>query len=72
MWQTIIGAPFKRPLQLAVVNQDGMNALVFPCEKTTEGGTNVKTGIQVDIWPTHWREWSDSLQVPGVVADANP
>lgn len=61
MWQTIIGAPFERSLQLAVANQDGMNALVFPCEKTTKGWTSVKTGIPVEIWPTHWREWSDEL-----------
>ncbi|WP_347567191.1 hypothetical protein [Mesorhizobium sp. WSM4904] len=57
MWNPIASAPFGRSLELAVLDEDGLHALVFPCEKGREGWRDAVTGVRVDIRPTHWREW---------------
>jgi len=57
MWKSILSAPSGRDLQLAVLDEDGEHALVFPCQRVREGWKNVITGAWVDIRPTHWRDW---------------
>ncbi|UCI10112.1 hypothetical protein FJ974_06765 [Mesorhizobium sp. B1-1-8] len=58
MWNLIATAPFGRSLELAVMDQEGLHALVFPCEKVRDGWwRDTITGALVDIRPTHWREW---------------
>ena len=57
MWKPIPSAPFDCDLELAVLDEDGEHALVFPCIKGREGWRNAVTGARVDIRPTHWREW---------------
>lgn len=57
MWKPISSAPFGRELELAVLDEDGEHALVFPCLKGRESWKNVTTGARVDIHPTHWRDW---------------
>ena len=37
MWQTIHNAPYFRSLELAVLDEDGMHALVFPCKRAVDG-----------------------------------
>jgi hypothetical protein len=34
MWQPILKAPLALELQLAVLDDEGVHALVFPCRKT--------------------------------------
>ncbi|WP_348640257.1 hypothetical protein [Mesorhizobium sp. M5C.F.Ca.ET.164.01.1.1] len=63
MWKPILSAPFDRDLELAVFDEDGEHALVFPCVKRREGWKNAATGARVDIHPTHWRDWQ-SESVP--------
>ncbi|WP_363293509.1 hypothetical protein [Mesorhizobium sp.] len=58
MWNPIASAPPGRNLELAVIDDDGVHALVFPCEKAPVGWKNVATGARVDIRPTHWRVWN--------------
>ncbi|WP_246135899.1 hypothetical protein [Mesorhizobium intechi] len=58
MWKPIQNAPFGRDLELAVLDEDGEHALVFPCQRVGEGWKNVATGARVDIRPTHWRDWA--------------
>lgn len=58
MWKPILSAPFDRDLELAVFDEDGEHALVFPCIKSREGWKNAATGARVDIHPTHWRGWT--------------
>jgi hypothetical protein len=60
MWKPILDAPFGRDLELAVFDEDGEHALVFPCRRVREGWKNVTTGARVDIRPTHWREWASA------------
>ncbi|WP_320412011.1 MULTISPECIES: hypothetical protein [Mesorhizobium] len=59
MWNPILSAPYGRGLELAVFDEEGAHALVFPCIKSREGWKNAATGVRVDIHPTHWREWED-------------
>ncbi|GLS34828.1 hypothetical protein GCM10010869_04160 [Mesorhizobium tianshanense] len=63
MWKQILSAPFDRDLELAVFDEEGEHALVFPCIKGREGWRNAATGARVDIHPTHWRDWK-SERVP--------
>jgi hypothetical protein len=56
-WQRIGAAPFDRDLELAVIDYDGIHALVFPCRRILGGWMNPKTKVPVAIYPTHWREW---------------
>ena len=57
-WKPISTAPFGRDLELAVINYDGTHAPAFPCRRIFGGWTNAETNKQVDVRPTHWREWS--------------
>ena len=58
MWRDISTAPFDRDLELAVLDQEGPHALVFPCRRTVGGWMNAGTHERLDVHPTHWREWS--------------
>ncbi|TPK93951.1 hypothetical protein FJ934_16765 [Mesorhizobium sp. B2-4-12] len=57
MWEPIQSAPFDRELELAVLDEDGEHALVFPCKKILGGWKNAASGVRVEIRPTHWRNW---------------
>ncbi|WP_348625675.1 hypothetical protein [Mesorhizobium sp. LNHC221B00] len=57
MWNPIASAPYGRSLELAVIDDDGLHTLVFPCEKGKEGWKDAATGARVGIRPTHWRHW---------------
>nr|WP_091585716.1 hypothetical protein [Mesorhizobium qingshengii] len=59
MWRLIITAPFSRLLELAVLDEDGVHPLIFPCEKLPNGWRNAITGRLVDVNPTHWRHWGE-------------
>ena len=57
MWQPISTAPFERDLELAVIDKGEPHALVFPCRRIPGGWKNAKSKKQIDVSPTHWREW---------------
>jgi len=56
-WKPVASAPFDRNLELAVIDYDGCHALVFPCCRILDGWINAETRMQIDVRPTHWREW---------------
>jgi hypothetical protein len=56
-WQPISTAPFGPDLELAVIDGDGPHALVFPCRRILGGWMKVESKEQIDVHPTHWREW---------------
>jgi hypothetical protein len=58
-WQPVSSAPFERPLELAVFDGRATHALVFPCCRATDGWFETRTGRQVEVVPTHWREWME-------------
>jgi hypothetical protein len=43
---------------LAVIDDDGPHALVFPCRRILNGWMNADTKERLDVRPTHWREWA--------------
>nr|WP_244672926.1 hypothetical protein [Mesorhizobium sp. 131-2-1] len=71
MWNPILSAPFDRDLELAVLDEDGEHALVFPCIKTRKGWKNAATGAYIDIHPTHWRDW-EAERAPTNIRDSFP
>jgi hypothetical protein len=56
-WQPIDSAPFGRDLELAVIDRDGPHALAFACRRAADGWMGVQTRQQIDVRPTHWRQW---------------
>ncbi|RWB73349.1 MAG: hypothetical protein EOQ50_16740 [Mesorhizobium sp.] len=58
MWKPIRSAPFICVLELAVINEDGEHKLVFPCRRIPSGWQDAKTGRPLEVYPTHWREWT--------------
>ncbi|WP_348631755.1 hypothetical protein [Mesorhizobium sp. M1D.F.Ca.ET.234.01.1.1] len=69
MWNPIASAPFGRNLELAVLDEDGLHALVFPCEKSREGWLHAVSGLRIDIRPTHWRDWELQKDQAGLLQD---
>jgi hypothetical protein len=61
-WRTPTGAPFDRDLELAVIDYYGVHSLVFPCRRILTGWIDSETGKQIDLRPTHWREWRDQTK----------
>jgi hypothetical protein len=57
MWDSISSAPFDLDIELAVIDKDGTHALVFACRRTLHGWIKSETREQVEVRPTHWREW---------------
>ena len=57
-WQPAKTAPFDRDIKLAVIDDEGPHALVFPCRRVPEGWVKVATTERVAVHPTHWREWA--------------
>ncbi len=60
MWRFIGTAPFDCDLELAVIDNDGVHALVFPCRRIADGWINVETKRRIEVFPSHWREWQQS------------
>jgi hypothetical protein len=57
MWHHVSTAPFDRDLELAVIDDDGPHALVFPCRRILNGWMKAETKERLDVRPTHWRDW---------------
>jgi len=58
-WQPISAAPSDCDLELAVIDHDGVHALVFPCRRVIDGWLKAGTQQRIDLHPTHWRRWGD-------------
>ncbi|PDT00710.1 hypothetical protein CO666_29335 [Rhizobium chutanense] len=57
MWRSIIDAPFAQDIELAVIDDEGVHALVFPCQRILDGWVDARGGNKLDVHPTHWRRW---------------
>jgi hypothetical protein len=57
MWRLASSAPFDRDIQLAVIDNLDVHALVFPCKHVVGGWINAETHEVLDARPTHWRDW---------------
>jgi hypothetical protein len=63
-WKPIDTAPFGQDLQLSVIENGEVHALVFPCRRSTAGWSHGHTHAPVPVRPTHWRLWTET---PGSV-----
>jgi hypothetical protein len=61
MWEPVSTAPFDRDLELAVADDDGHHALVFPCRRIPGGWIHAELKKWIAVRPTHWREWVERL-----------
>lgn len=59
-WKPVSSAPFDHDLEVAVIDEDGVHALVFPCRRTPGGWAKKETGEHIEIHPTHWRRWQET------------
>ncbi len=58
IWKPASTAPFDRDLELAVIDDDEIHALVFPCRRVLGGWMNAGTKeVMTRLEPSHWREW---------------
>ena len=56
-WLAVATAPFDRDLEIAVLDYDGVHALVFPYLRILGGWIKSETHERIEVYPTHWREW---------------
>src|SRR5262245_1324404 len=55
-WQPISSAPFNRDLELAVISDDGVRALVYPSRRILGGSVKSESKARINVQPTHWRD----------------
>ncbi|HHZ09340.1 MAG TPA: hypothetical protein GX405_11250 [Rhizobiales bacterium] len=65
MWKTISSAPADIDLELAVIDEDGCHALVFPCRRRDDVWIDPRDGRPVQVRPSHWREWTPTTRANG-------
>lgn len=57
MWKSIETAPSNVELELAVIDAEGVHALVFPCRRAPDGWIDARNGRRLAAEPTHWQLW---------------
>jgi hypothetical protein len=58
-WQPVSIAPVEDDLEVGVMDNGNVHALVFPVRKSGTRWLDGRTKKRVDIQPTHWRKWID-------------
>jgi hypothetical protein len=59
-WQPVsTAAQFNCDPKLAVLDSQGVHALVFRCRRVLEGWIKAETKEWIDIQPTHWSKWTE-------------
>jgi hypothetical protein len=59
-WLPVSIAPSDMDLEVCVMDNGGIHALVFPCRKNGASWTDASTSKHLDIQPTHWRKWTEN------------
>jgi hypothetical protein len=60
MWLPAHSAPYDFDIELAVIDHEGLHALVFPCRRALRGWLKAETGHAIAVRPTHWRPWNEN------------
>lgn len=58
-WLPIAIAPSGIDLEVGVMENGEVHALVFPVHKAGTSWVDASTKERIDIQPTHWRKWAD-------------
>ena len=61
-WKEIGSVPSDRDIEVAVVDRAGIHPVRFPCRHRDAVWTNAVTRKQIEINPTHWREWMKDIE----------
>jgi hypothetical protein len=69
-WEPISRAPFDRDLELAIINRDGPDVILFPCRRVVDGYIDPRTNRRIDLNPSHWREWKKPPSPSSLAAHA--
>ena len=61
-WLPIANAPPNEDLEICVMDYDGIvQALRYPCHKIEDEWVDASNKERVDIQPTHWRRWAETV-----------
>jgi hypothetical protein len=58
MWYPLTTAPFELDLELAVIDNNGVRPIAFPCRRVLGGWIRVESERRIAVRATHWREWT--------------
>jgi hypothetical protein len=61
-WRAITSAPFDQDIELSVIEDGEVHALLFACRRTARGWANASANAAVSVRPTHWRPWSSGRE----------
>jgi len=59
-WLPVSIAPSDADLEVCVMDNSEVHALVFPCWKKGIEWVDATTKKRIDIQPTHWRLWIEN------------
>ena len=62
-WLPASIAPLDTDLEVCVIDQNGIHALIFPVRKTEMNWVDAETKKAIHISPTHWRKWADGAVI---------
>jgi hypothetical protein len=60
-WLPVAIAPSNADLEVCVLDERGLHAVVFPVHKRRTGWVDAVTKKRIDIAPTHWRRWGAAI-----------
>jgi len=69
-WHPISVSPPDLPLQLCVIDEQGIHPLRFPCRLSQAGWVNAVTNSRVLFSASHWREWKKGEQATAAETSA--
>jgi len=58
-WLPVSIAPPDRDLEVCVIDEGDVHALIFPCRRRGADWVDASSEKRIDIAPTHWRFWID-------------
>jgi hypothetical protein len=62
-WLPVAIAPPDEDLEVCVLDERGLHALIFPVHKRGSEWVDASTAKRIDIGPTHWRKWTHKSYV---------
>jgi hypothetical protein len=57
-WLPVAIAPSESDLEVCVIDNREVHALIFPCHRHGTDWVDASTKKPIDIAPTHWRLWA--------------
>jgi hypothetical protein len=61
-WLPVSIAPIDADLEVSVMDNLGVHALIFPVRKSGNSWVDASTKTTIDIQPTHWKKWTHNRE----------